>query len=120
VLVGLWAALPHYATPPINTKDSVEVIDHVVPGLVVLAVCGAVLLLQGRPGAEGAGLVAGLVILLAGLWMLATHVPLVAQATRGEAPWPGTLYHAAAAVAVLVFGVVWIAAHWGSGLPAGD
>jgi len=36
---------------------------------------------------------AGLVVTLAGIWMTMTHVPLVAQASRGEAPWAGTLFH---------------------------
>jgi hypothetical protein len=120
VVVALWAALPHFLTPHLNTKDSAEVVDHLIPGVVVLAVCATVLLLRNRPAADTAGFLAGLVLLLAGLWMAATHVPLLAQATRGEAPWPGTIHHTASAAAVLAFSVVWIALNWGSGLPAGD
>jgi hypothetical protein len=50
---------------------------------------------------------AGLGIVLAGFWMMATHVPLVLQATRGEAPWDATIYHSLPGLAVLVLGVVW-------------
>jgi hypothetical protein len=56
--------------------------------------------------------VAGLVVLLAGFWMVATHVPLVAEAMRGEAPWPATLYHSSPAFAVFGFGLLWTMAHW--------
>ncbi|MFN2608047.1 MAG: hypothetical protein ABR511_09145 [Acidimicrobiales bacterium] len=114
LVVATWAALPHFLTPALNTKNSVEIADHVMPGLVVLIVCGAALLVQQRGGPRNGAFqfVAGLVLVLTGLWMVATHVPLVAQATRGEAPWPGTIYHTTAAVAVLGFALLWTAVHW--------
>jgi hypothetical protein len=119
-VVAIWAALPHFVTPHLNTANSAEIADHVVPGLVVLALCGATLAAQARGGPRRGALhfVAGLALTLAGLWMVATHVPLVAQATRGEAPWPGTIYHSAAALAVLGFGLLWTAVHWDSAVPA--
>jgi hypothetical protein len=46
------------------------------------------------------------------LWMAVTHLPLIAQATREEAPWAGTIYHSASALAMLGFSVIWMAAHW--------
>ena len=113
LVVGVWAMLPKFVTPPLNTADRVEFADHVVPGLVVVAVSAAVLAL--RRGAGSLGLVpffAGAVVLLAGFWMVATHVPLVAQAFRDEAPWAGTVYHTAAAVAVFGLGLLWTASHW--------
>lgn len=62
------------------------VVDHVVPRVVVLSV--AVLsLYRGRSDFVAAGL-----SLLAGLWMFATHVPLLGQAMSGAAPWVGSLW----------------------------
>lgn len=115
LVVGVWGALPFFLTPPLNTRDVVEIVDHVIPGLVVLAVCTGAVLLQRRPDRGGSYLFfGGLVMVLAGLWMTVTHVPLVSQATREEAPWAGTIYHSASALAVLGFSVIWMAAHWNS------
>jgi len=55
---------------------------------------------------------AGLAILLGGLWMTATHLPLVAQAARQEAPWGATIYHSSSALAVLILGLVWTGSSW--------
>jgi len=114
LVVGALAILPPYLGPGLHVAHRVEIADHVVPGLVVLATSAAALVIGRHGRIRPSMLVAGLVIVLAGLWMTMTHVPLVAQATRGEAPWGGTLYHLTAAVAVLVLGVVWAAAHWRS------
>jgi hypothetical protein len=58
--------------------------------------------------------VAGLAICLAGLWMVATHIPLVAQAARAEpgVTWAATIWHSAAAAVVAVLGVIWVATYW--------
>ena len=56
-------------------------------------------------------------VLLAGLWMMATHLPLVAEATRGDAPWPATIYHTSAALAVFGLGLLWATVTWSE---AGD
>ncbi len=94
LVIGVWAALPHWVTPAINTSDRAEFADHVVPSIVLITVSIVTLVvLQRSPGPSAFMFVAGLVVVLAGLWMFATHVPLVAQATRDEAPWPATIYH---------------------------
>lgn len=111
--VAAWAALPYVATPPLDTEGLVEFVDHVVPGLVVFAVCIGALRLRRRTDRGGNYLYAsGLGLVLAGLWMVATHLPLVAQAARGEAPWAGTIYHSASALCVLGFSLIWMVAHW--------
>lgn len=113
LIVAVWAALPHFLTPPLDTESLVEIVDHVVPGLVVFAICLGAVLVQRRPGPSGNYLfVGGLGLVLAGLWMVATHLPLVAQALRDEAPWAGTIYHSASALAVLGFSLIWMAANW--------
>ncbi len=110
--MAAWALLPPYTGPELNTEMRVEVADHVIPALVVVAVSVAVMLLPRREVLPVLPLVAGFVVLLAGLWMVSTHIPLVAQATRGEVPWSATVYHAAPSAAAFVLGLVWAVAHW--------
>lgn len=117
-MVGIWAALPRFVSPHLNVASSKEVADHVVPALVVIALSVAALVLAQRGGAPPMFMfVAGLVVCLAGLWMVATHVPLVAQAARGEpgATWAATVWHSGAAAAVAVLGIVWVATYWDTG-----
>ncbi len=114
VVTGCWALLPPYSGPALNTETRVEVVDHVVPGVVLIVVSvAAIVLAPSRRSAEYL-LVPGLVALLAGIWMTATHVPLVAQAARNEVSWPAAGYHTAPAVAVTVLGLVWVARNWSS------
>lgn len=113
--MAVWAALPFFVSPPLDTDNVVEFVDHVVPALVVLAVCIDALIVQRRPDGGGNHLfVGGLALVLAGLWVVATHLPLVSQAAQpgDEAPWAGTIYHSASAVAALGFSLIWMAANW--------
>lgn len=113
LLAGGWALLPPYTGPALNTAMRVEVADHVVPGVIVLLVSAATLAMAwSRRTVSGAMLVAGAVVLLAGLWMTATHVPLVLQATRDEAPGAAAAYHSIPGVAVALLGAVWTGTHW--------
>ncbi len=113
LVLGACATLPALVGPELATADVAEIADHLVPGLVV-AVVSAVALVVGRSSrvSRVVPLAAGLVISLAGLWMVATHVPLVAQATRHEVPWNGTIFHSASAVMILAFGLAWTWASW--------
>lgn len=111
--VALWASLPQYSGPKLNVEAAKEVADHIVPAAVVL-VASLVAILVGRR-AKGPGSVrfmAGMGVLLAGLWMMATHLPLVAEALRDEAPWPATIYHTSAALAVFGLGLLWATVTW--------
>jgi hypothetical protein len=59
-------------------------------------------------------------VLLAGLWMMATHIPLVAQTARGgddAGTWAATIYHFSSALAVFGLGLLWATATWSE---AGD
>ena len=110
VLVGTWALLPRYGGPRLELGprgDQLEFIDHVVPGAVVIGVSLLALLIGRRARTLGPLFGVGLVIVVAGLWMDATHLPLVLQATRNEAPWGATLYHSLPGLAVLLLGVGW-------------
>ena len=113
MVAGLLGILPFFVTPALDTARSAEIADHVVPGVLVLVAAGAVFLAHRRDGVTPmAFLVAALAILLAGIWMVSTHVPLLNQARRGDAPWGASLYHSAAAVLVLAVGVAWTSAAW--------
>lgn len=107
LLVGAWALLPPYTGPFLATDDTVEIVDHVVPGVVVIAVALGTFLLARSGRATPLLFPAGLGIVLAGFWMTATHLPLVLQATRQQAPWGATVYHSLPGLAVLVLGVTW-------------
>lgn len=111
--VGVWALLPKYVTPPLNTSDTAEFADHVIPGILVLGASAACLLGRNRHRLSLVPLTAGMVVVLAGFWMVATHFPLLLQAFRDEAPWAGTIYHTASALAVFGLGLLWCATHWG-------
>ncbi len=111
--VAIWASLPQWSGPKLNVSASAEVVDHIIPAVFVV-LASVVAILAGRR-AQGPGalrLMAGMVVLLAGLWMLATHLPLVAQATRDEAPWPATIYHTSSALAVFGLGLLWSVITW--------
>lgn len=113
VAAGLLGTLPFLVSPELDTARSAEIADHVVPGVLVLVAAGAVLMAQRRGGVSPmAFLAAGLAILLAGIWMASTHVPLLSQAARDEAPWTGALYHSASAAIVLAVAVAWVSAAW--------
>lgn len=116
--VALWGALPRFIDTGLRTLDRVEVVIHVVPGAVVLIVSVLSLAVARRSAKPGPFLfVAGLVVLLTGLFMFSSHVPLVMQATRDEAPWGGTVFHTSSALAVLGLGLLWATAYWSTTAP---
>ena len=121
-LVGLaiafWASLPQWSGPKLNVEASKEVADHIVPAVFVLLASLAAIWAGRRPQGPGAiRFMAGLAVLLAGLWMMATHLPLVFEAMRDEAPWPATIYHTSSALAVFGLGLLWATVTWSE---AGD
>lgn len=113
LVVAFWATLPQFSGPGLNVEAPKEIADHIIPAVVVAAACLAALGLKHK--GEGPGLArffAGMVVLLAGFWMLATHIPLVVQALGGDAPWPATIYHTSSALAVFGLGLMWTVFHW--------
>ena len=121
LVLAAWALLPPYSGPDLATEMRVEIADHVVPGIVMVVLSLMALVRRRRSGAGEASssfmLLAGLGILLAGFWMVATHVPLVAQARRGEVTDGVAAYHTAPGIAVALFGLAWAALHWGDASP---
>jgi hypothetical protein len=77
----------------LDVAARLEVIDHVVPGALVLACC-AILALTSRPELLRLG-VMGLAC-LAGLWIVVAHVTLVPEAVDGVTGWGPALLHLSA------------------------
>ncbi|MHB8719118.1 MAG: hypothetical protein ACYDAC_09550 [Candidatus Dormibacteria bacterium] len=103
VVAGLWSAV----TPSVgrvlgievNTRPLVEVTDHLIPGSVVV-VAALYALLSGRRR-----LWVSVVALAAGAWMVATHVPLLAQAMSGEVTAGAAVFHTLPGAVVLLLAV---------------
>lgn len=104
LVIGAWGMVPPLLGM-LNTALPVEVIDHQVPSVLVLT-AAVIVLLRLQPS-RPVLLACGFTVLLAGTWMTAAHVPLVAQAAGGRAPWPGTIVHTTSAIAVVALGAVW-------------
>lgn len=116
--VAFWASLPKYSGPKLNVDPATEVADHIIPAiLVLLASLAGIVATRRAKGPGSLRFLAGMGVLLAGLWMMATHLPLLAEANRGEAPWPATIYHTSAALAVFGLGLLWSTVTWSE---AGD
>ncbi len=98
-LLGAWSvAVPYVGNAlglDVNVPADLEVIDHVIPGLIVALAAGVAYrsLRRGTAAASLAYLIAVGVSLLAGLWITATHIPLLLQAARGTVGWPQALWH---------------------------
>lgn len=97
---AVWVTVAPYAGEQlgfeVNTRAVVELVDHVLPGAVVIAVALAWLV------ADRLALPAALVAVLAGFWTSGTHVPLLAQAARDEVGLGSALWHALPAFAVFL------------------
>lgn len=104
--VGLYAMAPFFVGPAVHTTTLNELVDHVVPGLVVEAM--AVPAVWSRVGGGRAMMGRGLVVLLAGVWMAAAHVGLVVQALHHQAVPAAAGFHASTACAVLALGLAWL------------
>ena len=104
LLLGAWGLLVPYGGPPLGfvvaQTTGIEVIDHVVPGTAVLAVAVLTLVRRRRT------LAGSLVVMGAGGWMTATHVPLLRQAADGGASMDAALWHSLPGMVLLLLGVV--------------
>jgi hypothetical protein len=109
-LIGLaaWAiAVPWLAAAvglELDVATRLEIADHVIPGVVMLA--GAALLAMRRATPRSTvWLGVGSVAFLTGLWITATHVPLIPDALEGLAPWGAALLHLSAGPPILALGL---------------
>ena len=83
----------------LEVPDRLEVVDHVVPGAVVLAACVVLLTVDATSLAR---LVAGGVACLAGVWITAAHAVLLPEAIDGVSPWGAALLHLSAGPPITV------------------
>ena len=105
-LGALTIAIPylgHAIGLSVDVAGRIEVIDHVLPGALVMAAGAGVLVRARRDVMRGRWptLVGGGISFLAGFWVLATHVPLLADAARGSAGWGAALWHFSTALPII-------------------
>lgn len=105
--IGAWTIVVPYVARllglTVDVAAIVEVVDHVIPGVVVAA---AGLFLRARAREAGlaatrAGLLAAGLAFLAGGWVLATHVPLVGDAASADISWSAAIWHAISALPIV-------------------
>lgn len=105
--IGAWTATVPYLGEAlglvVEVAARVEVVDHVVPGALVVA-SGLYLHRLARQGAlsgRPTALLASGVAFLAGVWVLATHVPLFGDAARTDVSWEAAIWHSLAALPIV-------------------
>lgn len=118
LLIGLYAMAPGFYLAGLHVHKDAEVVDHVIPGLVILALVLVGIVWGSRSATTM--LLAGLGVLLAGFWMTVTHVGLVAQAFRHQAPAGAATYHCSTALLALVLGLAWVWRYRGAGTVASE
>ncbi len=99
-VLGVWSiAVPFAATAlgmHLDVTRRLEIADHVVPGLAIAGAAALLILAWRRalPNTWMAPTALG-IIFLGGLWITATHVPLIIQAADGRvrAPWDASIFH---------------------------
>jgi predicted membrane channel-forming protein YqfA (hemolysin III family) len=105
--IGAWTVVVPYIGNAlgfdVNVRPIVEVVDHVIPGLLLLLAALHLrrLAARGRLAGQPTALIASGVAFLAGFWIFATHVPLLADAARSALPWGGAIWHSIAGLPVL-------------------
>lgn len=106
IAVGVWGTLAPYAGPEVAVSSTVELVDHVVPGVIVLATT----LYSVQRGAFA--FLPAAVALLAALWMTVTHVPLISDAARGATSWDGAIWMFAPSALLLLLTGLAFASAW--------
>lgn len=99
-LLGALSTLPPYLGPvfglELDVSDDVEVVDHVVAGVIVV-LCAGLAALQVRRDEAAEDTTVNLVLMgmcaLAALWQTVTHAPLVLDGGEPGAPWDTVILH---------------------------
>jgi hypothetical protein len=99
IAVAVWSILPPYAGPllglELDVSATVEVIDHLVPGLLAVAAASAALVLVRRGRSDSLPAFAALAVCaLAGLFQTVSHIALVRDAGDPPAPVDAVVLHA--------------------------
>jgi hypothetical protein len=106
VAVAAWSILPPYVGPllglELEVASSVEVIDHVGPGLLAVAAASAALVLVRRGRSDSLLVFAALAVCaLAGMFQTVSHMTLVRDAGDPLTPVDAVVLHATAGPVVL-------------------
>ena len=102
-VLGALSTLPPYVGPGLGLElgeiaDRVEVVDHVIPGVLIFLAAGACFLAlrSGRMRMDSLLLaIAVAVCMLAGVWETSSHVPLVLDGGQPVSPWGSVILHSA-------------------------
>lgn len=112
-VLAVWLIAAPYVGPSLGLvviqRSVVEVVDHVLPGLLALVAVGAAL---GPAGLTGWRLAAAG---LAGVWAAGTHAPLLAQSLTGGVAPAAAVFHSAPGAAMVLLCVTVAVATWPSG-----
>lgn len=100
---ALGMAAPYVARPlglVLDVRPIVEIVDHLLPGgaVVVAAILSVVTARRW--------FLVSMVVVAAGLWMTASHLPLLVQAGNGEADLAAAVFHTVPGMVILVLGVI--------------
>ena len=106
LVVGLYAMAPGIYLGGLHVKRDAEIVDHVIPGLVVIAMVGVGLLWGVRSVTAMA--YSGLLVLIAGLFMVMAHIGLFRQAINHEVARGAAAYHCSTAALVFLVGATWV------------
>ena len=106
LVVGLYAMAPGIYLGGLHVKRGAEIVDHVIPGLVVIAMVAVALFWGARSVAVMA--CAGMIVAIAGLFMVLAHIGLFRQWVNGQVAGGGAAYHCSTAVLVFLVGVTWV------------
>jgi predicted membrane channel-forming protein YqfA (hemolysin III family) len=105
--IGLWTIVVPYIGNAlgldVNVRAIIEFVDHVVPGVLVVAAALYLrkLARRRRLAGEPTALLASGVAFLAGFWVFATHAPLVRDAANDRLPWDAAIWHSIAALPIV-------------------
>lgn len=100
---ALGMVVPYLGRPlglVLDVRPVAEVVDHVIPGGAVV-VAAILSIVTGRRW-----FVVSMVVVAAGLWMTATHLPLLVQAANGDADLAAAVFHTVPGIVILALGVI--------------
>jgi hypothetical protein len=102
--VAVWSIVPPYLGPAIGLEldvaSSVEVVDHAVPGVLVLVLVALMRVTDNDESAAALGACA-----LCGLWVTTSHATLVLDGGEEGKPWDAVLFHATPGPVLLALSV---------------
>lgn len=109
--IAAWSILPPYLGPaiglPLDVSATVELVDHVLPGLVAIAAAGLAFAESRRGRADGTPALAALgACALAGLFQTVSHAPLVLATGDPGHPVGAVVLHSTPGPVLLVLSLV--------------